>query len=132
MWVSSIICAELTIFPLMADNKALLEIDCFINQRLGLIICRQDQIAVLPEHLQSHLITKHDLYHSAEALESDLESYSVMSLKDATEFVKCTDMLPEPIDGLPIVEEGYKCVVSLDDHRHRKGFVAPRCKAGAR
>ena len=100
--------AELTV---RSDDESLQEIDCFINQRLGLIICRQCQIAVPPEHLRSHLVTKHDLYYSAEELESMLQSYSVMSLNDTTEFIEYTDTLPEPIGGLPILEEGYKCLI---------------------
>jgi hypothetical protein len=34
-----------------------------------------------------------------------------MSLKHAIEFVKYTATLSEPISGLPIVEEGYKCLM---------------------
>src|SRR5271170_1214002 len=60
-----------------------------------------------PEHLRSHLVTKHDISCSAEELESILQSYSMMSLKDVTDFVKYIDTLPEPIVGLPIMEEGY-------------------------
>src|SRR5277367_6843726 len=33
-----------------------------------------------------------------------------MSLNDVIDFVECTDTLPRPISGLPIVEEGYKCL----------------------
>jgi hypothetical protein len=56
-------------------------------------------------------VTKHDIYRSAEELKSILQSYSVMSLNDAIEFVKYTDTLSEPISGIPIVEEGYKCLI---------------------
>ena len=35
----------------------------------------------------------------------------MMSLKDAIAFVKYIDTLPEPISGLPMVEEGYKCLI---------------------
>lgn len=88
-----------------------------------------------PEHLRSHLVTKHDLHYSAEELEAILESHSVMSLNDATEFVKYTDILPEPISGIPIVEEGYRCLICpchasswtmIRDHfgRHHRGKQA--------
>ena len=63
-----------------------------------------------PDHLRSHLVTKHDLYRSAEELESILRSHSVMSLDSVADFIKYTDTLPEPICGLPIVEDGYKCL----------------------
>ena len=115
-----------------SEDELLRGIDCFINQRVGLIICRQCRVAVPPEHLRSHLVTKHDLYRSAEELEFILHSYSVMSLNDATEFVKYTDTLPELISGIPIVEEGYKCLICpghasswtmIRDHfsRHHRG-----------
>lgn len=64
-----------------------------------------------PEHLRSHLVTKHSIYRSAEQLESILQSYSIMSLDDATSFIKYTDTLPEPISGISIVEQGYKCLI---------------------
>jgi hypothetical protein len=54
-------------------------------------------------------MTKHEIYRSAESLKTLLGSYSVMSLKDTTEFIERTDILSEPIAGLPIIEEGYKC-----------------------
>ena len=96
---------------LIVEDEGLLQINCFINERAGLIICSHCRIAVPPEHLRSHLVTKHDVYRSAEELESILQSHSVMSLEGAVEFVKYTDTVPEPIGGLPIVEEGYKCLV---------------------
>ena len=105
VWVCS---NRLTLFYNTEDER-LMEIDCFINQTVGLIISRQGWIAVPPEHLRSHLVTKHDLYSSAEELESILQSYSVMSLNEATDFIQYTDTLPELIGGLPSVEEGYLC-----------------------
>ena len=77
-------------------------------------------------------MTKHDLHHSAEELESILKSYSVMSLKDSIVFLKHINILKEPIGGLPVVEEGYKCLIcplhtslwsTMRDHfgrRHRE------------
>ena len=108
-----------------AEEEGLLEINCFINESVGLIICRHCCIAVPPEHLRSHLMTKHDLYRSAEELESILDSYSVMSLEDTMAFVKYIDTLPESIGGLPVVENGYKCLIcphswsTMRDHSGR-------------
>ena len=56
---------------------------------------------------------KHEIYHPAESLETLLGSYSVMSLKDTTEFMERTDIVSEPIGGLPIIEEGYKCLTCM-------------------
>jgi len=136
-WVSSSdqYALSLLFFSLIVEDKALLEIDCFINEKVGLVICRHCSIAVVPEHLRSHLMTKHDLYRSAEELESILRSHPVMSLNDATAFVKYTDTLSEPINGLPIMEEGYKCLIcprhasswsSIRDHfgQHHRGRKA--------
>jgi hypothetical protein len=70
-------------------------------------------MAVVSLYRWSIFVTKHDVYRSAEELESILQSHSVMSVQDAIEFVEYTDPLPEPIDGIPIVEEGYKCLRCL-------------------
>jgi len=56
---------------------------------------------------------KHEIYRPAESLETLLESYSVMSLKDTIEFIERTDILSESIGGLPIIEEGYKCLTCM-------------------
>ena len=74
-----------------------------------LIICHQCRVGIAPEHLRSHLITKHKIYHPTELLETLLRSYSVMSLKDTIEFIERTDILSEPIGGLPTLYSALSC-----------------------
>ena len=74
------------------DDQGLQKINCFINKTCGLRVCRSCQVDV--SHLRCSLVTKHDLYRSAEEPESILRSHPVMSLKDATDFVRYTDTLP--------------------------------------
>ena len=77
------------------DDQGLLTINCFINKTCGPWVTRSGQVNVPHEHLRSHLVTKHDRYHSAEELEYIFRSHPVMSLKDTTDFLKYTDTLSE-------------------------------------
>ena len=112
---------------LSLDDRDLRQINCFINHTYGLIVCSEGQAGMEPEHLRSHLVTKHEIFI--------VESNHWNSFWNHTRWCRWKH---EPIDGLPIIEEKYKCLIcsyhpsswrTMRDHfgRHYR-----RKKAGGR
>jgi len=85
------------------------KINCMINEELKLIICRECDTAVPPEHLQTHVSSKHKINCSHDMIESIVSGRGLMSLESIIEFKENTAMLESAIGGIP-VRQGYKCL----------------------
>lgn len=94
---------------LTVDDVQLREIECMVNERMELIICRRCELAVAPEHLRTHLASKHKIYCSHDALESIKQNHVLLSLDSIIRFKEETTVLDTAIAGVS-TREGYKCL----------------------
>jgi len=94
---------------LIVENDDLRKINCMINERAKLIICRRCDRVVPPEHLETHVSCKHKLNCSHDTVDSIVSGRRLMSLNSIIEFRANTEELASPIEGIP-VRQGYKCL----------------------
>ena len=80
-----------------------------INEKLKLIICRRCDKTVAPEHLQTHVSSKHKIYCSHDTVQSIVTGRRLMSLDAIIAFRGNTKELESPIGGIP-VRKGHKCL----------------------
>src|SRR6266496_3170488 len=76
---------------------------------MRLIICRGCDKAVPPEHLQTHVTSKHKIYCSHDVVESIVSGRRLMTLDSIIELRENMKQLESPIGGIP-VRSGYKCL----------------------
>ncbi len=95
--------------PLIVDDEQLRKIECMVNERMEFIICRRCELAVAPEHLRTHLASKHKIYCSHDTLQSIQQAHVLKSLDSIIMFREETTVLETAIAGVP-VREGYKCL----------------------
>ncbi len=94
---------------LIIEDNDLCKINCMINKRMRLIICRGCDKAVPPEHLQTHVTSKHKIYCSHDVVESIVSGRRLMTLDSIIELRENMKQLESPIGGIP-VRIGYKCL----------------------
>ena len=116
-------------------------VECVVNDRMGFIICRRCESAIVPEFLRTHLWKKHRIFCSAEMWMTLVDKHSLMLLDDILKFREGRSTLEWPVEGIPI-SDGYRClhcdhyVVRLEVMRkhleaHRKENIdvsSERCK----
>jgi len=86
----------------MIEDEDLCKIDCMINERMKLIICGRCDKAIPPEHLQTHVSSKHKIYCSYETVESIISGHRLMSLDSIIEFKENIKELESVIGGIPM------------------------------
>ena len=79
-----------------------------VNDRIGLVICRRCDLAIVPEYLRAHLSKKHHVFCSIETWLTLMNKYSLKLLDDVVDFRERSVVLEPPIEGIPI-SDGYKC-----------------------
>jgi hypothetical protein len=92
-----------------AKDEELRGIECIVNDRMGWIVCRRCELAIVSEYLRSHLWKKHKISCSTETQHALVRSHSLKSLDDILDFRQATTVLEVPIDGIPILS-GYRCL----------------------
>lgn len=89
---------------LIIDDEQLRKIQCLVNERMEFIICRQCELAVAPEHLRTHLASKHKIYCSHDTLQSIKQKYVLKSLDSIVMFREETTVLDTAIAGVQVRE----------------------------
>jgi hypothetical protein len=82
-----------------------------INEKLKSIICRRCDKVVAPEHLQTHVSSKHKIYCSHDTVKSIVTGRRLMSLDAIIEFRENTKQLESPIGGIPVMKVKWNVVV---------------------
>lgn len=84
-----------------------------INTEIGVIICEECECGIVRDHLESHLKKKHKIAFASATLKAELAKFLPVE-RELKAYMRPSQDLLEPVDGLAIYRDGYKCKTCID------------------
>jgi len=92
-------------------NDELMKIECVFNHVMKLMICWRCNLAIPAEYIAAHIHGKHGIQCTKECVNSIITNYRPKTVEDIMEFNNSITELDLPVDGIPIEQKGFRCLI---------------------